>query len=133
MSLVTKTYTGLKLQPYLDEDSAVVEAMVFGVSLTIAKGTVVGIKTSDGKWYAYDDALSNGLEVARGIAQYDFTTDSNGDVTIGGDSGATHKTAPVYLKGFFATSELTGLDANGVADLGRLVSGTTSTGVLDVQ
>ena len=132
MSLVTKTYTGTKLEPYMDPEGAVTESVVFAVSATIAKGTVLGIVTSGLKWSTYNDALSSGLEVARGIAMYDFTTDSSGNVTIGGDTGITYLSVPIYLAGTFKTAELTGLDAAAVADLGRLVEGTVAAGVLRI-
>lgn len=32
----------------------------------------------------------------------------------------------MYFAGTFYTADLTGLDANGVADLGKLLTGTTS-------
>jgi hypothetical protein len=132
MPLVTKTYTGVKLEPYMRPDDAVTESVAFGNSLTIAKGTVLGIVTTGGKWGAYVDANSDGTQTAKGIAMYDFTTDGSGNVTIGGDSGATYKSAPVYVGGYFRTTELTGLDAAGVTDLGRLIEGTVADGVLYV-
>lgn len=132
MSLVTKTYTGTKLEPYEDPEGAVVRSVLFGNSLTIAKGTVLGIVTTGEKWAAYANANSNGTEVARGIAMYDFTTDGSGKVTIGGDSSVTFDTAPIYVSGTFLISELTGLDANAVTDFGRIIEGTISAGILRI-
>lgn len=130
MSLQTQAYTGVKLEPFMDPQGAVSESVPFGASLTVARGTVVAVKTSDKKWYAYVDANSDGTEVARGIAMYDFTTDGSGNVTIGNDQTVTYNTAPIYLAGTFRTTELTGLDAAGVADLGKLQGGSVADGVL---
>lgn len=133
MSLVTKTYGGVKLEPFMDPESAVTESVVFAASKTIAKGTVVAIVTSGGKFAAYDDSLSTGVEVAKGIAMYDFTTDASSKVTIGGDSSVTYDSAPIYIKGYFRTTELVGLDAAAVADLGRITQGTVADGVLHIS
>src|SRR5215204_2281383 len=101
MPLVTKTYTGVKLEPYMRPNDAVTESWPFGNSLTVTKGTVIAITTATGKGAAYSDAGSGGAEIAKAIAMYDFTTDGSGNVTIGGDSGATYKSAPVYVGGYF--------------------------------
>jgi hypothetical protein len=130
MSLQTQPYTGVKLEPFMDPQGAVSESVPFGVSLTVARGTIVAVKTADKKWYAYVDANSDGTEVARGIAMYDFTTDGSGNVTIANDQTVSYNTAPIYLAGTFRTTELTGLDAAGVADLGKLQGGTVADGIL---
>lgn len=78
---------------------------------------------------------TSGLHVARAIAQYDFRTDNTGRVVFA-DAGtspqnsAYETTAPAWFGGEFKTSELVGLDANAVADLGRLQSGTVADGIL---
>jgi hypothetical protein len=130
MSLQTQPYTGVKLEPFMDPQGAVTESVPFGVSLTVARGTIVAVKTADKKWYAYVDANSDGTEVARGIAMYDFTTDGSGNVTIANDQTVSYNTAPIYLAGTFRTTELTGLDAAGVADLGKLQGGSVADGIL---
>jgi hypothetical protein len=132
MSLQTQPFTAVKLEPFERPNEAVTESVPFGVSLTIARGTVIAIKTSDKKWYAYADGNSDGTEVARGIAMYDFTTDSNGKVTIANESLVKYDTAPIYKAGTFRTTELTGLDAAAVADLGRIVGGSVADGVLRI-
>jgi hypothetical protein len=132
MSLQTQAYTGVKLEPFERPHEAVSESVPFGNSQTIARGTVLGIKTADNKWYPYVDANADGTQVAKGIAMYDFTTDGSGKVTIANETNVTYDTAPVYLAGTFRTTELTGLDAAGVADLGRLVAGSVADGVLRI-
>lgn len=132
MPLATQPYTGVKLEPYMTPNEAVTESVPFGASLTIARGTVLGIVTADGKWKAYATGNVDGSQTARGIAQYDFTTDASGNVTIAGDTGVTYHTAPVYIAGTFRTTELVGLDAGAVTALGRLVGGSTADGVLRI-
>lgn len=83
----------------------------------------------------YNDANTDGSEVARGISKYAFTTDQYGritfgDVSTGGPHGERFQSAPIYTSGRFDVASLTGLDAAAVTDLGRLESGTISDGVL---
>jgi hypothetical protein len=78
---------------------------------------------------------TDGRHVARAIAQYSFRTDYMGRVVYAGANqspqhGAYETTAPAYFAGAFKTSELTGLDANAVNDLGKLIKGSVSDGVL---
>lgn len=132
MPLQTQPYTGVKLEPFERPAEAVTDSIPFGASLTIARGTVIGIVTADGKGKAYADGNSDGSQTAKAIAMYDFTTDASGNVTIANDTSVTYHTAPVYKAGTFRTSELTGLDAAAVTDLGRLLSGTVADGVLRI-
>jgi len=126
---VTDTYTASKLEPFQNPQ----DARTLAVPLTdgtYAKGTVLAQNTSTLKYAAYDDEGSTGLEVAKGILQYGVLV-SNGLVTFG-ESTASETSAPMYTAGTFYVPELTGLDANGLADLqGRLISGSlTSNGVI---
>lgn len=132
MSLQTQPYTGVKLEPFERPHEAVSESIPFGNSLTIARGTLIGLVTADGKGKAYADGNSDGSQTAKAIAMYDFTTDGSGKVTIANDTSVTYDTAPVYLAGTFRTNELTGLDAAAVTDLGRLVQGSIADGVLRI-
>lgn len=65
---------------------------------------------------------SNGLQVARFIAAYDFKTDANGKVVLGTGSeaewGQLHETAPVYVNGSFDKGTLTGWTDDAALDLG---------------
>lgn len=81
-----------------------------------------------GTFVSYDDARTDGGGVAKGILPYAVTVDAFGRHTVGGGEWGTNlgKTAPMYFAGTFYTNELTGLDAAGVADLGKLLTGTTS-------
>lgn len=114
------TFQNTKLEPARPEDART-EAVPFSASKTIAKGTVLGRVTATNKWDAYDDASITGLAVARGIAQYSFVTDSSGNVFFGtsaaSEQGNSELTAPIYVSGDFFVADLTGLDANGLADM----------------
>ncbi len=89
-----------------------------------------------GMWDAYDDGASNGLQVARGILVNGVTTDAFGRVILGdtnpGENNNQNFTAEVYVGGFFNTALLTGLDANGISDMGRLVYGTAAAGIIKI-
>lgn len=122
------TFTGQKLEPFSNPDLARTISVKFGNSLTLAQGLAVARKTSDDKWYAYNDANSDGTEVCRGILQYALVTDASGNVFFGtsgvSEHGQYELTAPVYTQGEFAVADLSGLDALGLADLqGRLIYG----------
>jgi len=92
-------------------------------------------KPAGGYWDAYNDAASGseaGLAVARRILQYDCRTDGQGKIFYGtekggGDNNHFDRAAGAFLAGTFKCSELIGIDAAAVADLGRLVAGTTAT------
>jgi hypothetical protein len=122
-----------KLQPFMDPEQAREIEVQLGNSLTLAKGTLLGeVTATPGVFAAYNNGNSNGTEVAKVILSYSVTTDGSGNISIANEMGVTRKSCPAYRKGIFATGDLTGLDAAGVTDLGRLVIGTTSSGVISV-
>jgi hypothetical protein len=89
-------------------------------------------KPAGGYFKNYDDAAGDGSQTARCILQYDVTVNPYGQVTYGQgispDIGGTRgKGIPAFFNGVFRCSDLIGLDANGVADLGRLIVGTAYT------
>lgn len=122
------TFQNTKLEPARACDART-ESVPFGASLTIVKGTIIGRTNSTNKWGAYSDAdTTTGLGVAKGVAQYSFVTDSNGNVFFGtsaaSEQGAYDLTAPIYVSGDFFVADLIGLDAAGLADLqGHLIYG----------
>jgi hypothetical protein len=139
------SWSNQKLEPVVYPETArtldvAIEPAGSGTTVEYARGTVMGIVTATGKWVPYDDDGSDdGRRVARGILAFDISVDDAGKITYtttagrkGGEHGETFADTPVYISGYFQTSELTGLDANGAADLGRLVTGDTSSGVLAV-
>jgi hypothetical protein len=81
---------------------------------------------------------ADGSQIPVGIAPANFKTDALGRVIYGNvpllpPFISNDLSVPVYVKGFFFTQDLLNLDANAVAALGRLVSGTTSTGVIYIR
>lgn len=74
----------------------------------------------DGRTYAaYNDANSDGSDVAKAILKYATVVDNYGKHTVGGGEWGTNTlSAPAYFAGFFRTVDIVGIDANGVADLG---------------
>lgn len=123
----TNTWGQKKIEPQLGV-IPLTTPVRFSASKTITKGTVLGKVTATGKFEAYSDANSPaGVGVALGIAIYDITTDSSGNITNLGDQGSVQTHADIYHSGCFKVSDLTGLDAAAVADLfARYVGGDSS-------
>jgi len=125
-------YSPVKLEPYQNPQDARTRAVALGASLTMARGTVLGQKTSDGKYYPYATGNSDGTETARGLLVYTCVTDSDGNVILG-DTGTvvdlTHAfetTAEIYESGTFLESDLTGLDSGAITDLGAREAGIST-------
>lgn len=82
------------------------------------------------------DTYVDGTNVATALLAIDYECDVNGGLkTEHGPSGQPYS-PPVFISGYFKVADLTGLDAAGVADLGRMVIGTaynTTGGVLKVN
>lgn len=71
-------------------------------------GTVLGYKTSNKKYYVYDNSASDGTEVARGILleAVDTNADSNAD-----------QLAVIVVAGVLKNSKLSGADSSAITDL----------------
>lgn len=131
------TYNHEKLEPAAPYPKAAVQAVTFAQG-TYARGVVLGQISASGKFSTYANGNGDGTETARAINMYAISVDASGNVTYGdgaaGDEfGAEHLSAPVYVAGAFKCQDLTGLDSNAVADLGRLVSGDVNSGLLHVM
>jgi hypothetical protein len=127
------TYGVAPVTPFYRANEAMMIHAAFGASLTIPKGTVLGeLTATPGEFKAYLTGSADGSETAKAILPWDITTDGSKNITIGGgEFGVTYKTIPVYVSGFFKTTELTGLDAAGITDFGgHLISGTVAAGVV---
>lgn len=82
---------------------------------------------ASGLWKPYVDGNSDGSEVAKGVVKYDTVVTPDGKHECGGgEFGSNQRTAPVWVKGYFKTSELGDLDAAACTDLGRIVRGNSS-------
>ena len=71
----------------------------------VAKGTVLGIETATGKYVAYDDAASDGSQVAQAIIADEV------------DATTYDQLVAAYVRGLFVLSKLTGYDAAALVDL----------------
>lgn len=137
-------WSGQKLEPYQDPQDARLQAVQIvpagaGATTTLAKGTVLGQVTATGKFTAYSNAAVNGAETARMILAYDIIVNDAGAITfsttagqVGGEFGETYNSVPAYYSGTFRTNDLTGLDAAAVTELGALVSGSVTDGILRI-
>ena len=93
--------------------------------------TVVHTTTDDvaGQVKAYATGNSDGSQNPVGLSLYDFTTDQNGNITLGGAQtdaygvwtgpgfGIAHghtMTIPAYINGWFLESDLVGLDSGAI-------------------
>jgi hypothetical protein len=132
------TFDCAKISPFIYPELARTMTVRLGASLTLAKGTVLGeLSATPGTFEDYSNAASDGTEVARAILPYDVKTDADGlitlgDVSTGMEQGQKYRSIDVWITGYFRTTDLTGLDANGAVDLGRVVRGTVADGVLRV-
>lgn len=127
------TYAGAKLEPAFAPDLARTDAFKVA-SGAYDKGTICGVVSATGAAKAYANGNSDGSERAQIIAMYDMYSDGT-NVSLTSDSalltGETATDAPFYILGFFECSELVGLDANGIADMGaRLIGANTVSGIL---
>jgi hypothetical protein len=107
-----------------------------------AASVTTGVVATLGTYKAWDEYGTDGSQFAKAILEYDCATDSSGNITFGGasgggDKGQTWPVAPAFIKGSFATADLVQsgvgmICAANVAQLGRLVEGTTVNGVLSL-
>lgn len=89
-------------------------------------------KPAGGYFKNYDDTASDGSQTARRILKYACTTNLTGNVTYGqldmtSFGGVANRAVPAYYKGYFRISDLVGIDANGVTDLGKLINANAYT------
>lgn len=112
-----------ELLPYMHPELAHTRAVEMAPNLTVPKGTLLGKIMASGKYAAYNDANSNGTEVADVWARYSFVTDADGRVHYGVDVPTTgansypEATAEVYFTGIFLPADLVGLNAAAKVDL----------------
>lgn len=102
-------------------------ALTGGTSPAIAVTETTAGKPAAGYWHNYDDSASDGTQVARRILRDAIETNPDGSIKSENGSTTTgRKDATSYTAGTFLTSELVGIDANGVTDLGRIIAGIPS-------
>lgn len=81
-------------------------------------GTVLGRKTSDKKYYVYNNANSDGTEVARGVLRRPADT---------GGAGAPDQQANIVIAGILKNSMVSGADSAALTDLGATVDSVRGT------
>lgn len=84
---------------------------VAGGQGVLAAGTVIGMKTADKKYYAYNNGNGDGTEVARGVLRRPVDTGAAGDDQV----------SNIVIAGILKYDQLTGLDAAALTDLGMVV------------
>jgi hypothetical protein len=80
----------------------------------LAAGTVVAQKTSDKKYYAYNNANSDGTQVARGVLRRPVDTGT----TV---SAAFDQVSNIVIQGILKYPMVVGADAAALTDLGATV------------
>lgn len=132
----TNLYTipQVKLEPIQAPELARTLAAKFQANATITKGTLLGeVSATPGVYAAYNHSAGDGLQVVKGIAMYDVSTDAAGLVTnLGGLIPSANLSAPIYYGGYFACGDVanaTELDDAIAAGHCRLVQGTSTTGI----
>jgi hypothetical protein len=122
-----------RLDPIFNYEDATQTSVALATG-TYAKGTVLGeVAATPGTYGAYAAAGTGGLNTARALLVYGCTVAANGDITLMGEFGQVRRTVPVFIGGgaFYKTSELVGLDAAAVTQLGgSLTEGTVTAGIL---
>lgn len=110
--------------------------VALAVSTTYARGTVLGeVTATPGLYKPYATGNVDGSQTPKGLLKYGCSTDASGNITILGEWGTTHKTAPMIApgSGIYKTSLLVGMDAGAVTKLGAsLVQGDLTSGLLKV-
>lgn len=130
------TYGRGRVMPLTQPHEAQEESIALMPSQTLTKGTLVGqVSASKDRYAAYNSTLTTGPEVPTHILEYDCVVDSSGNIVLGdqssGERGQSQKSVPAWVSGTFATTDLTGLDANAVTAMkARLTHGTVSDGRL---
>jgi hypothetical protein len=89
----------------------------------LAAGTALGQKTSDKKYYAYDNTKSDGREVARGILRRPVDT---GTVVL----AANDQVSNIVIQGILKWQLLVGVDTAALTDLGMTVDTVRGTAKL---
>jgi len=81
-------------------------------------GTVLGRKTSDKKYYVYNNGASTGVEVARGVLRRAVDT---------GSAGAADQLANIVIAGILKLSAVSGADSAALTDLGAVTDSVRGT------
>ena len=122
MPTTLQTFSPDLLVPSQFPEDARMVSWTFKVSQTYAKGTLLAKLATTGLLEAYTDATT-AISTCVGILAQSIKTDASGNVYYSTTSAVASidnppfLSAPVYVKGTFRTSDLTGYDAAALADL----------------
>lgn len=110
--------------------NAITSTFTFTAGTTPAAtyATTTAGTTGVGQFAAYNDALSDGSQVAKVILETAFVTNPAGYVVAENGSTGDVQGPSAWSAGYFRVGDLVGLDAAGLVDLGKLVEGTALTG-----
>lgn len=130
-AVYTVTFQGALAAQDVPELTLFANALTGGSTPSVTIATTQIGRAAGAQWAAYNDSLSNGLQVCRGLLRYPTEVGLNGVHAVDSSMWNEHpegpRSAPVYVGGTFRCGDLVGLDAAAVADLGRLVNGTLIT------
>ncbi len=82
-------------------------------------GTVLGRKTSDKKYYAYNNSGSGGVDTARGVLRRPVNT--------GTDPNGPDQQGNLVIQGILKANLVSGADASAITDLGATVDAVRNT------
>lgn len=104
----------------------VANSLTGGVTPNVIISTTTPGNNVNGVWEPYLSTNTDGSQIAKGVLIYDTIVDTFGSVQCGGGEWRAigQRTVPVCVGGALKTYELTGLDANAVAQLGRILDGS---------
>ena len=126
----TYDVAGSRVEPFYKEPEAPQQHFRLADG-TYAAGTILGkVTATPGQMKTYADANVDGSGVASGILR-EACVVAGGVITSRFERGGVVQSVPVYFGGVFKTSELTGLDAAALTDLGGiLIAGTLADGLI---
>lgn len=127
------TYTRDFLQPAIAGEEFVTMHAKMAASLTVAKGTMLAEKTDTPGLFAI--AGTSGYGPACAVALYAFTTNTDGDVIVENQKRVDNqpdRTAELVFGGYVRAADIPSLDATTAGELGKLVRGTVTNGVVHI-
>jgi len=121
-------YSATRCDPLRNAEVAMenIISVKLAASTTFAAGTVLGKITATSLYTAYASGNADGSQIPVGILQYGAVTDGSSNITNAAEwPGVVRGHAPMYRRGTFLISDLTGLDANAVTKMAGNTDGAT--------
>jgi hypothetical protein len=123
------------LVPAMQPGDARQNAIAVAPNLTVVRGRVLGVKTSDNLAYGFVAGAGDGTQLYKALSMYDFKTDATGlvyfgDVNVASWYQGPNTLAPVWESGIFDPATLT--TGTLVAEVDTFTpGGTITTGDID--